>query len=183
MKTKLTLAFTILIAVMAATLASDRTTLKSYFQTGDKPSQANFEDLIDSVALASELSDVDQVANAVAEHADQALAAATAASAKSYVALLKATYNGSTWTINRNEGSAISSVATQGTVFSDGKVVRVTFASAVSSNLLPCPTLNRNGGAANGRNCIVIGQNTSYVEFLISETPLTSGTVLYCIFF
>ena len=39
-------------------------TLKSYFQTGDKPTEANFSDLIDTMAkssdLTSALSDIDQ---------------------------------------------------------------------------------------------------------------------------
>jgi hypothetical protein len=34
---------------------SDRTTLKSYFEAGDIPTQSNFSDLIDSMALVSEL--------------------------------------------------------------------------------------------------------------------------------
>lgn len=33
---------------------SDRTTLKSYFETGDTPTQAEFADLIDSTALTTE---------------------------------------------------------------------------------------------------------------------------------
>ena len=33
---------------------SDRTTLKSYFETGDTPTQAEFADLIDSLALLTE---------------------------------------------------------------------------------------------------------------------------------
>lgn len=34
---------------------SDRAALKTYFETGDYPSQAQFEDLIDSLALTGEL--------------------------------------------------------------------------------------------------------------------------------
>lgn len=39
----------------------NRLTLKSYFETGDKPTQSNFVDLMDSVVLKSEFIPIDQV--------------------------------------------------------------------------------------------------------------------------
>jgi hypothetical protein len=46
--------------------AVDKTTLKTYFQTGNKPTQAEFENLIDSLALASESQPLDADLTAIA---------------------------------------------------------------------------------------------------------------------
>lgn len=98
-------------------IPQSQTTLKSYFETGDVPTQAEFAELIDTMfALYQDAIDSADAAQAAADAAE---AAALAGAAK---AIVSATYNAG-WTIIGNDLNVDSITIVGGSV-------RVTFTEA-----------------------------------------------------
>lgn len=151
---------------MPATIPQTETVLKSYFQTGDKPTQEQFEELIGTMFHLFTLAQ---------DAADAAAADAATALARAPLALLKATTNGvSGYTIEPGEVNIASVVASN--VGQSSETVRVTWDTPIDTDDYKVLISVFSSASPRQNNVTIVAQTTDYVDLRFAEdTPSSFG--------